>query len=205
MNRRATMTALVVGTITVTIPTLILYRAVTFLCFVPLVLGSLTIILGVTTFRPASRLNRFVGSIAFLDLAIAVILPFGLIAYHDGQGHPISLILPKEHRGTVKLILDRRRGVDVPLEDGTYIYRIPASGVMTIRDDSPFRRWQSMRVSYGNGRRIAIADEELTTADEVAIHSLGGFGVRTENGRTEESMQWFVGSRAEKLKFVDGH
>jgi hypothetical protein len=136
-------------------------------------------------------------------MAIAVILPFGMIAYHDSQGHPIMLVLPKGHRGSIKLIVDRRGGVDVPLENGMYVYHIPTGGVMTIQDDSPFRQWHSMMV-FSNGQPITDGDLKVTGADEVAIYSLGSIGARTENGRTEEYMQWFVGTPADKLKFVDG-
>ena len=80
-------------------------------------------------------------AIALVLLLVAVTVPFGLIAYHNRSGYPIVLVIPDDYRGPVLLIIDRERGVDVPLRDGVYEYRIPEGGKLLIRDDQPFCQW----------------------------------------------------------------
>ncbi len=170
----------------------------------PLVLGSLSILLGLFALRTDSQLRRHVGWIAFVLMVVAVGVPFGMIAYHNRSGDPIVLVIHNGYRGPAKLIIDRKGGVDIPLKDGKHTYVIPASGILVIKDDSPFRHWHSMTASYANGQIIPIDYERRLPSDSVTLHSLGS-GVRTQNGKSEEYIEYFVGTKAEMRKYADSH
>src|SRR5437660_1703542 len=127
MNRGSAWVAVVIGTLTATLATFMLFQAATCLFVLPLELGLVCVLLGVTALRTEARYARHVGWIAVILMLIAV-LPFGMIAYHNSSGYPIVLVVPEGYPGPVRLIIDKQRGVDVPLVDGEYKYRIPETG-----------------------------------------------------------------------------
>jgi hypothetical protein len=202
MNRRSGFAAVIIGILTATIPTFVLFQAVTFLFVVPLVLGMLCVLLGMTALRTGGKFAKHVGWIVVILMLIAVILPFGMIAYHNRSGYPIELVISEGYRGPVRLIIDRQQGVDVPLVDGKYTYRIPETGTLLIKDDSPFRQWHSMTATYTSGKLIPIDYEGDLPPDTVSLHSLGS-GVSTQGGKQEKYIEDFVGTRAELRKYVD--
>ena len=202
VNKNSPTIAVVIGVLTATIPTILLFRAVTFLCFVPLVFGSISILLGLLAFRTDSQLRRHVGWITIGLMFVAVSLPFGIIAYHNQSGYPIVLVINDDYRGPVRLIIDQQNGVDISLKDETYTYVIPASGILVIKDDSPFGKWHSMTATYANGRSIPIDHENNLPSNSITLHSFG-YGVRTQNGKEVRDIGYFVGTKAEFRKFVE--
>jgi hypothetical protein len=202
MNKGSGWTALVIGTLTATVPTFVLFQAMTYLFVVPLVLGLVSIILGVTALRNGGWYAGHVGGIAAVLMLVAVVLPFGMIAYYNRSGYPIVLVVPERYRGPVRLIIDRHQGVEVPLVHGKYTYRIPETGTLVIKDDSPFRQWHSMKPMYSSGKPIPIDFEDNLRPDAVSFHSLGS-GVSTQGGKEEEYIEDFVGTKAELRKYVD--
>lgn len=194
--------ALMIGVLTATIPTFLLFRAVTFLFVIPLFLGLLSISLGVAAIRRGPALGKLAAVIAVALLLVAVAVPIGLIAYYNRTGYPILLVIPDNYRGSVRLVIDRDRGVDVPLRDGVYEYRIPASGKLLIREDQPFREWHTEKAVYVSGKQIPIDVEDDLPADKIVLHSLGS-GVRTKNGTTEEYIEYFVGTQADLRTYDD--
>lgn len=203
MNRNSGWAAVVIGTLTATIPTFLLFRAVTFLFIVPLVLGALCILLGITALLTGMPFSKYVGWIAAILMLIAVLFPFGIVAYHDREGYPIVYVIPEGYRGPVRLIIDRKQGVDVPLKDGRYTYHIPENGTLLIKDDSPFRHRHSLTASYTNGKLIPIDYEDSLPPDTVSLHPLGsGVGSRG-GGPEEEYIEDFIGTKAELRKYVD--
>jgi hypothetical protein len=202
MNRPGGRAALVIGVVTATIPTYVLFQAVTFLFVVPLLLGHVCIGLGVLALRTKSRFLRHVGLLAAVLMLIAILLPLGMIAYNSRSGYPIVMVIPEGYRGPVKLVIDRKEGVDVPLEDGKYTFHLPRSGTLRIKDDSPFRQWHSMTAFYTNGEPIPTDDEDHLPPDVVSLHSLGS-GVKIQGGTQEEYIEDFVGTKAEFRTYVD--
>lgn len=203
MNKESGVAAIVIGVLTAAIPTFILFQAVTLLFVVPLLLGIFCISLGVVALRTESKLLRHAGWVAAIIMLIAIVVPFGMIAYHGRSGYPIVMVVPEGYRGPVRLVIDRRHGVDVPLEYGKYTYHIPQSGTLLIKDDSPFRQWHSMTASYTNGKPIPLDYEDGLPPDAVSLHSLGS-GVRTRGGEHEAYIEDFVGTKAEFREYVDG-
>jgi hypothetical protein len=202
MNRRSELSAVIIGALTATIPTFVLFQAVTFLFVVPVVLGMLCVLLGIIALRTGGKYVKHVGWVAVILMLFAVIFPFGMIAYHDRSGYPIEFVISEGYRGPVRLIIDRQQGVDVPLVDGKYTYNIPGTGTLLIKDDSPFRQWHSITATYTNGKPIPTDDEGELPPDTVSLHSLGS-GVSTRGGKQEKYIEDFVGTRAELRKYVD--
>lgn len=201
-NKAWVAVALMIGVLTATIPTFLLFRAVTFLFVIPLLLGLLSISLGLAALRRGSGLSKLAAVIAVVLLVVAVAVPFGLIAYHNRTGFPIVVIVPDNYRGPVLLVIDRDGGVDVPLRDGVYEYRIPASGKLLIRNDQPFRVWHNEKAVYASGKPLPMKIENNLPADMIVLHSLGS-GSHTKYGTTEEYIEYFVGTQAELRKYVD--
>jgi hypothetical protein len=190
MNKVSGWVAVLIGILTATIPTFMLMGAVTFLCFVPLVLGLLCVVLGVAALRTDRKFARHIGWIAVILMLVGVCLPGGLMIYHNRSGYPTVIVLPEGYRGPVKLITDRQRGVDVPLLDGKYTYHIPQTGTLVIKDDSPFYQWHPETAMYTSGKRIPIAYEEKLAPGTVAFHHIG-------------STADFVGTEAELREYLE--
>lgn len=202
MNKQSGTVAVIIGVLTATIPTFLLFQAVTFLFIVPLVLGILCIGLGVVSIRNEGRLLRHVGWFAVIIMLIAVVLPFGMIAYNSRSGYPIVMVIPDGYRGPVRLIINNQEGVEVPLENGKYTYHIPESGTLLIKDDSPFRQWISMTTVYSNGKPIPMDNGGTLPPDAVSLHSLGSW-VKMQGEKKEESIENFVGTKAERIAYVN--
>ena len=200
MYKESGRVAVVIGVLTAAIPTFVLFQAVTYLFVVPLVLGIVCILLGTATIRSDGEFGEYVGWIAFVLMLTAVFIPFGLIAYEDRPGPPIVLVVPVGHRGPVTLIINWQHGVDIPLKDGKYIYHVPESGKLLIKDGSPFRLWHSMTAKYSDGKSIPIDYERDLPNDTVTLHSFGS-GSTTLGDKRDD---YFVGTNSEFRKYVDG-
>jgi hypothetical protein len=201
-NTTPATVAVIVGVVAAVIPTALLFLAVNLLFVIPLAAGIVCIVLGVVGFRTDSPLGRHVGWLAVLLMIVAVGVPFGLIAYHNRSGHPIVLVVPAGYRGTIRLVIDRERGAEVPLQNGRYTYHIPDDGTLTIKDDSPFRQWHSLTVFDTSGNAIPEDIEDKCPPGVVTIRSLGS-GTRTQNGERENFIDYFVGTGAERQQSGD--
>ncbi len=203
-NNAEAIVAIVIGVLTATIPTCLLFQAVTYLFVVPLALGVPSISFGVAALQRSSALGIVAAGMSLVLLVVAIAVPYGLIAYHNRTGYPIVLVIRDNYRGPVRLVLDRERGVVVPLRGGVYEYRIPADGRLLIRDDEPFSQWHTITAVYAGGGQIPTDHEGNLPPDMILLHSLGS-GVRTRNGTTEEYIKFFVGPKAELRKYIDRH
>jgi hypothetical protein len=202
VNRLRPVVAVMIGVVTATIPTFLLYRAVTFLCFIPLAIGTFSIILALCALGGDSKLSRHVIWLTLALLLVAVSVPYGLIGYYNQPGYPIVLVIPDAYRGPVRLIIDGQKGVDKPLKDKKYTYIIPSSGTLVIKDSGPFHQWHSMTAAYASGQKIPIEYQDKPSKASVVLFSLGS-GVTTQGGRREESIDYFLGTETEKRQYVD--
>jgi hypothetical protein len=202
MNRRIGCTAIAIGTATAVIPTIILFAAVTYLFVIPLAIGLFCVFLGITVLLVDGEYAKHVGWIVAILASIGWVAPFGIIAYYEQPGHPIALVVPDGYRGEVKLSVDREQGIKIPLTDGRYVYNISDNGELIIMDAGPFRRWHETTCTYRNGNPIAIAVGDGTSSDAVQLHSLGS-GKRFDGVKTEEYVEFFVGTNAELRKHYE--
>jgi hypothetical protein len=188
--------ALVLGLLTATVPTACFLRASGSFCVLPVVLGSLSVLLALMAARNDSPPRRQVVWIAVALGVVSVCFPCVTISEGNPSGPPIRLVLPVGYRGPICLLVDRSEGLAIPLEGGGYTYRIPASGILVIQDDGPFYQWHCFRAAYANGQPIPVDDDNELAADAVMLQDLGG-ATRTLDGREQEKLLFFVGTRAE--------
>lgn len=203
MNRSAGTTAVILGLLTATIPTFFLFQAVTYLFVIPLVLGAVCMLLGIAALQTEARVRTNVGWTAVVLAIVSVVLPSSIIAYYDRAGPPVIIVVPQGYRGPVTLVIDKKRGIDVPLENGRFTYHMPEGGRLLIRDDSPFRQWHSENIRFADGTPIPDDVQSDLPSDKVAYFSLGG-GSRTREGKSEEYIEGFVGTQAELRKYGVG-
>jgi len=188
--------AIVSGSLTAVFPTLIFLRTGTYLFVVPLFLGILSLLLRRRALRTKGNLSKRLGWVAAGCVVTGVFLPVGIMSCLEQSGDPIVLIIPEGYRGEVRLLIDKQQGVDVPLTSGRHIYQVPESGVLQIKDASPFLHWHTLGARYTNGKAILIDYDAEVVA---SLHSLGS-GVRTHGGKVEEYFLYFVGTKAELRK-----
>jgi hypothetical protein len=112
------------------------------------------------------------------------------------------LVVPDGYKGPLRLIIDKEQGIEIPLEDGEYIYRYAENGTLMIKDASPFRHWHSLTAIYANGKPIPIDHEGNVPPDAVSLHFLGS-GVSAQGNKEEHYIEDFVGTREEFRKYAD--
>src|SRR5262249_27643228 len=96
----------------------------------------------------------------------AAVGPFALAAYANRSGNPIRIVLPVGYRGEFSIVKDRTKGQDLNLQDGVWVFEIPASGVLLVNDDYPFYMWHQASYVYSDGRAARV--ESLgTTAGSI--------------------------------------
>ena len=130
--------------------------------YVPLVIGIGCAAAGcVKRAVPAKGRATKIGLILCL---ISTVLPFTI----DWKGKPIRIVLPVSFRGEFSIVKDRTSGQELKLQDGVWVFEIPASGVLFVKEDYPFFMWHNMRYAYSDGRplsRRSVEEFGLAAAD----------------------------------------
>ncbi|HEX4150095.1 MAG TPA: hypothetical protein VHY20_13945 [Pirellulales bacterium] len=124
------------GFVTAIIPTAILALYFNPLCIVPFVVGILVFCLGWRKWN-SSKIRLPV----IVLVAVAWFGPFLLSIYLSRPGSPIEFIVPARFSGTIEVVLDRKSGQDLRFEQGRYVFVIPSSGVLRVKEAFPFHRW----------------------------------------------------------------
>jgi hypothetical protein len=81
--------------------------------------------------------QRITANGVFVWFTAAIICVCALPGCADRSGRPVRVILPDGYKGKFSIIKDKA-GEDLIAEDGCWVFRIPASGVLRIKDNSPF-------------------------------------------------------------------
>lgn len=144
-----------------------------------------------------TKLAQLVAFIFLLDAAS------GSIACQQ-QRHPGRYLIPNGYVGWVKILFKVQDAPPLPIEDGCYVFKIPADGRLQTSSDIEF----------------GVASDEYYYVSErtrEALRSTGwdgggmiwaGYNGRTENGNhevTEIHEGFFVGTEEEYRKFGAGH
>jgi hypothetical protein len=192
--------AVIIGLWTATGPTYLLWQAVSLLFLLPLTLGVVSIVIGVLAIRSDASYWRHVGWIAGVLFGMGILVPCGLIIDAERSGYPIVLVIPDGYRGPIRLTIDKKKGVDIPLHDGRYTYPICQGGTLIIKDARPFYRWHSEMATYAGGKSIPRFEDGHAPPEVVWLHDLGS-GVRSWGGNREEYMLYFLGTDVEAKQF----
>jgi hypothetical protein len=74
----------------------------------------------------------------------------------NNSGNPVLFILPDGFRGEIQIIKDSVKGAE-PAERGDWwVFEVPPSGVLRIKDDRMFYRWHAQRAQYSDGRAVSV-------------------------------------------------
>jgi hypothetical protein len=79
-----------------------------------------------------------------------------VVAGCSDSGKPVLLIVPNGFRGEFQVVKDSAQGADPVERNGEWVFEIPPSGVLRVKDDSPFYRWHSERARYANGQPASV-------------------------------------------------
>jgi hypothetical protein len=152
------------GLLTAVVPTTCLFVSVNIYFFVPLVVGLGCAVVG--CLKMPKRGQRAVTLLGVALCLTAAVGPFSLAAYFNRSGLPIRVVLPVGYRGEFSIVKDRTKGQDLKLQDGVWVFEIPAGGVLVVNDDFSLYMWHQESYVYANGRPARV--ESLgTTAGSI--------------------------------------
>jgi hypothetical protein len=93
----------------------------------------------------------------------------------------VGVILPEQYRGYFWIVVDGQKGQPLSPGGNGVTLRIPADGVLLVRDDSFLLEWHTLSASYVSGRQIQTIGSAGDTAagDVVWELSRSSDGVNT--------------------------
>jgi hypothetical protein len=117
-------------------------------------------------------------------LLIAVLL---CLSCTQKRGASVHIVVPDGFKGLVKIVKDQT-GMEIELEHGEYIYRIPTNGMLKVKEPRGLSQWHYTEASYSSGKPLPVRPEN--SSGDIAL-----FGVGSDSlGRTF----FFVGTDEEK-------
>jgi hypothetical protein len=63
-------------------------------------------------------------------------------------------ILPNHFKGEFHVVKDSIRGEDLVERNGEWVFEIPTSGVLKVKNDQPFYLWHAVRFRYADGQAV---------------------------------------------------
>ena len=87
---------------------------------------------------------------------------------YEKAGLPIHVIVPDGFRGLVRIVEDKA-GMEVPIEGGEFVYRIPTNGVLIVNQADGFGEWHQDRASYASGAAVQMLSMNMTPSPASAI------------------------------------
>jgi hypothetical protein len=202
-NQNQGVIAVGLGLATAIIPTAILFLMLNLLFWIPLAVGLVFVVLGIRSILKDSWLSQRVGWFALGSMILVVGGTFGITAYLDRSGPPVVIIVPNGFRGPIKLSVDSKNGAEIPLADGRYTVRIPASGHLVIKSADPFTQWHSETAMFENGESLSKDHENRLPPEKVRLIDLGSRLSRSGHSN-DESLNYFVGNEFDFRLFKQG-
>ncbi|HEV2971228.1 MAG TPA: hypothetical protein VGY55_14735 [Pirellulales bacterium] len=137
------------GLFTAVVPTICLFFSVNMLFFVPLVVGLGCVMTGDIEMQATTKRRATLFGLIFC--IAAAVGPFALAAYANRPGQPIRIVVPVGFRGEFSIVKNHAAGKELKMQDGVWVFEIPASGVLVVNDDYPFHMWHEEHVVYLDG------------------------------------------------------
>ena len=174
---------IMIGAFTATVPTLFLFMGVNLLFIVTLFVGLASMFIGWFISNDPTR-NKAL-RVCTLGLCAAVtVAPLALSAYLERTSYPITIIVHEDFAGNFSIVRHREIGIEPQFEDGHWVFRIPATGSLTISDDHPFYVWHSPINFFDTNGRRRIGKSLGTTAGSVQTGPSTWSGSTDHNGTT---------------------
>lgn len=123
-----------------------------------------------------------------------------IVSVYMGKADDEKHILPNGFTGPVLIFFNQRDGVDVPIEDGTRIYRIPKSGKL-VTSLPPNYGWGFFSYYYDNGVSIPQAEPgELSNRPDTGVQIWDNrVGVGGVPGRDEYSYKSYTVGKSKDI------
>jgi hypothetical protein len=117
--------------------------------------------------------------VVLITLAVLSMTPSPACMFFNPGVH---FILPDGYIGAFRIILDEGHGIDVKVEGGRYIYRIPENGELKVKSFEPFMKTHKETAAYRSGKEIPRVDSTVKL-DVIALRGGMGSGSREVNGK----------------------
>jgi hypothetical protein len=97
--------------------------------------------------------------IGYIGLVLAFVLALGLIEYANRTGYPVRIVVPDNYKGKFWIVVDKVKGQTPNLENGTWVFNIPQSGILTVNDDSAFTILHQEDCVYASGQPFQVTND----------------------------------------------
>lgn len=88
-----------------------------------------------------------------ISLIIFLIL-WAMYLLKINEPNRITFIIPDDMHGVFKLVEDQHNGIDGRISSRKYIFEIPDSGILVVRDLNPLENWHQITAKYKSGLEI---------------------------------------------------
>jgi hypothetical protein len=118
------------------------------------------------------------GSQRLLRTSIALLAVLTLVGNSLGcaLNPPVHYILPDGYFGMLKIVLDEKNGIEIPLKDGRYTYEIPDDGILKVKSFAPLRPMHDETAAYRSGKEIVLPSSQVPD-DVVALRDVGQYSI----------------------------
>jgi hypothetical protein len=141
-------------------------------------------------------LRTFKGWRWIILVIVLGICAMALYAITKERDYTVKIIVPNEFLGVITLEEDKERGIE-PAKHGsdTYVYTIPESGTLLVKNFEPFEQWHHTIARYANGRKIPTwnsgrSRRYVTGPDTIALREVGA----QVKGQDNPQLIMFVGN-----------
>jgi hypothetical protein len=143
---------------------------------------------------PRFRIFSKSGLKCITSLGLLIAAWFLLTACRQERGPTVRIIVPDGFKGPIK-IAETRRGTDINVEKGEYVYRIPTNGVLTVRNAAGFAQPHYEEAYWASGTSLPIYP--LDAAENVATNAVLYF-----IGRSQSGLRFFLGTHKEMMEYI---
>ncbi len=93
-------------------------------------------------------------NVLIMKLDVLLFLLFAaLIGCSSPRGDLVKIIIPNDFQGVFKIVPDDE-GIVVEKQDDSFIYRIPESGILKVKNTAPFKVFHETLVEYESGKIV---------------------------------------------------
>jgi len=145
-----------VGLLTALVPSTLLFFSLNLYFVVPLIVGVLCAIAGV--FRMEVNAKKWATTIGVLLCVVASLGPFLIAAWMNREGLPIKIVIPVGYHGEIRIVKDHTKGQALKEQDGWWVFEIPPSGELDVKETYPFHMWHNETHVYSDGTAADLQD-----------------------------------------------
>ena len=92
---------------------------------------------------------------------------FAAFATISCVGRSIEIVVPDGFVGEARIVYDPQNGGQPDQSGFSYVFRIPTSGVLRVKDQSPFFRMHTESVRHEGGKKAKVRQAYAATGDPI--------------------------------------